>query len=184
MLCLSQAPAIPFLDIFPAETLASMHRETYSRIFIQQCHTGWSPEMAQRCSATVQWINCGRFGIEHCINVKETQIKEESQRGTWVTQSVKFPTLAQATISWFVSSSPASGSLLSARSLLWIFCPPCSLPLLALKNKQTLIKGGKSERNTCRIIPSKENSNVSKNERILGNSYTEQLPRKAMEWIT
>ena len=31
-------------------------------------------------------------------------------------QSVKRPTLAQVTISWFVGSSPASGSVLTARS--------------------------------------------------------------------
>ena len=38
-------------------------------------------------------------------------------KGTWVAQSVKRPTSAQVTISWFVSSSPASGSGLMAQSL-------------------------------------------------------------------
>ena len=37
-------------------------------------------------------------------------------RGTWVTQSVKGPTLAQVMISWFVGSSPVSGSVLTAWS--------------------------------------------------------------------
>ena len=32
-------------------------------------------------------------------------------------QSVEHPTLAQVTISWFVSASPASGSVLMAQSL-------------------------------------------------------------------
>ena len=32
-------------------------------------------------------------------------------------QSVEHPTSAQVTISWFVSSSPASGSVLTAQSL-------------------------------------------------------------------
>ena len=40
-----------------------------------------------------------------------------NMRGVWVAQSVKCPTLAQVTISQFVSSRPALGSLLSSRSL-------------------------------------------------------------------
>ena len=38
-------------------------------------------------------------------------------RGAWVAQSVKRPTSAQVMISQFVSSSPASGSVLTAQSL-------------------------------------------------------------------
>ena len=38
-------------------------------------------------------------------------------RGTWVAQSVKHRTSAQAMISWFLSLSPASGSVLTAQSL-------------------------------------------------------------------
>ena len=38
-------------------------------------------------------------------------------RGAWVAQSVEPPTLAQGMISWSVSSSPALGSVLTARSL-------------------------------------------------------------------
>ena len=38
-------------------------------------------------------------------------------RGTWVAQSVERLTSAQVTISWFGSSSPTSGSVLTARSL-------------------------------------------------------------------
>ena len=37
--------------------------------------------------------------------------------GAWVAQSVKRPTSAQVMISRFVSSSPASGSVLTAQSL-------------------------------------------------------------------
>ena len=37
--------------------------------------------------------------------------------GAWVAQSVKQPTSAQVMISWSVSSGPASGSVLTARSL-------------------------------------------------------------------
>ena len=39
------------------------------------------------------------------------------KRGAWVAQSVKHLTSAQVMISWFVGSSPASGSVLTARSL-------------------------------------------------------------------
>ena len=38
-------------------------------------------------------------------------------RGAWGAQSVKRLTSAQVMISWFVSSSPASGSVLTAQSL-------------------------------------------------------------------
>ena len=37
--------------------------------------------------------------------------------GTWVAQSVERPTSAQVTILWSVGSSPALGSVLTARSL-------------------------------------------------------------------
>ena len=46
--------------------------------------------------------------------------------GAWVAQSVEHPTLAQVMISWFMSSSPASGSVLTAQSLLQILCLPLS----------------------------------------------------------
>ena len=38
-------------------------------------------------------------------------------RDAWVVQSVEHPTLAQVMISQFVSSNPASGSVLTAQSL-------------------------------------------------------------------
>ena len=37
--------------------------------------------------------------------------------GAWVAQLVERPTSAQVTISWFMSLSPASGSVLTAESL-------------------------------------------------------------------
>ena len=40
-----------------------------------------------------------------------------NSRGTWVAQSVKGPTSAQVMISQFMSSSPVSGSVLTAQSL-------------------------------------------------------------------
>ena len=42
---------------------------------------------------------------------------QKKQRGAWVAQSVKRPTSAQVIILQSVSSSPASGSVLTAQSL-------------------------------------------------------------------
>ena len=46
-----------------------------------------------------------------------TIFKVGDRRGAWVAPSVKRLTLAQVLISWFTSSSPTSGSGLSAQSL-------------------------------------------------------------------
>ena len=43
--------------------------------------------------------------------------KNNEERGTWVAQSVKHPTLAQVMISWFTSLGPVLGSVLTAQSL-------------------------------------------------------------------
>ena len=51
------------------------------------------------------------------IYLKVSILKMEYFRGPWVVQSVKRPTLAQVMISQFVSSSHASGSVLTAQSL-------------------------------------------------------------------
>ena len=44
-------------------------------------------------------------------------LKADNYRGAWVAQSVKQLTSAQVTISRSMSSSPASGSVLTAQSL-------------------------------------------------------------------
>ena len=51
-------------------------------------------------------------------------------QGAWVAQPVGCPTSAQVATSRFMSSSPASSSVLTARawSLLWILRLPLSLP--------------------------------------------------------
>ena len=71
-------------------------------------------------------------------------------------RSVELLTSAQAMISRTVSSSPtASGSALSAKSLLRIVCPPLSAPpllALSLKNKQTL-KKKKKKKPTRSLFP-------------------------------
>ena len=45
------------------------------------------------------------------------EVQRVFQRGAWVAQLVKRPTSAQVMILQFVGSSPASGSVLTARSL-------------------------------------------------------------------
>ena len=49
--------------------------------------------------------------------------------GAWVAQLVGYPTLTQLMISGFVGSSPTSGSVLTARSLLRILSLSLSLSL-------------------------------------------------------
>ena len=68
-------------------------------------------------------------------------------RGTWEAQSVKRPTLAQVMISWSVSSSPASGSVLTAQSLepasdsvSFFLCPsPAHALFLSLSDRSTFL---------------------------------------------
>ena len=56
-------------------------------------------------------------------------VKSRKFGGAWVAQSVERPTSAQVMISHSVSSSPASGSVLTTWSLLQILCLPLSLLL-------------------------------------------------------
>ena len=53
---------------------------------------------------------------QFCCELK-TILKTKVYRGAWVAQSVERPTWAQVMISQLVSLSPASGSVLTARSL-------------------------------------------------------------------
>ena len=78
---------------------------------------------------------CG-YNIEHVSiyvvrlsSFSRSAFKEGILQGAWVAQLVKRLTLAQVMISLFVSSSPASGSMLTAQGLLHILCLPLSLPL-------------------------------------------------------
>ena len=62
-------------------------------------------------------MNCIRdHGEVNCIE-EMPSIKSNVTWGTWVAQSVKRPNLAQVMISQFMSSSPASGCVLTAQSL-------------------------------------------------------------------
>ena len=71
-----------------------------------------------------------KFFILDTINLKFSQYG-----GAWVAQSVECLTLAQVMISQFVSSSPASGSMLTTQSLLGILDLVLSLCLSLKINK-------------------------------------------------
>ena len=53
-------------------------------------------------------------GVQEKVYLK---VKKSALWGAWMAQLVKRPTSAQVRISWFVSSSPTSGSVLTAQSL-------------------------------------------------------------------
>ena len=86
--------------------------------------------------------------------LSRSRIKRRRSLGVWVAQSVKRPTSAQVMIFWFVGSSSASGSVLTARSLdptsdsvspslsappLLVLCLSLSLSLI---NKNIFKRGG------------------------------------------
>ena len=75
------------------------------------------------------------------IRLGNIKLKTNKCRGSWMAQLVKHLTLAQVMTSWFESSSPMLGSVLTAQSLEPASCsmaPSLFAPLplmLSLKNK-------------------------------------------------
>ena len=59
----------------------------------------------------------GKFQVDYSQGRNTSVIKSIQCWGAWVAQSVEHPTLAQVMILRFVSSGPASGSVLTSRSL-------------------------------------------------------------------
>ena len=57
------------------------------------------------------------MGLDSLSFQNWSSFKNGMNRGAWVAQSVERPTSAQVMISWFVGSSPMSGSVLTAQSL-------------------------------------------------------------------
>ena len=77
-------------------------------------------------SSGSQLLGDSGLGIQVSLSLRQEPISSrgkeaflilKSSRGAWVAQSVERPTSAQVMISRSVSSSPASGSVLTARSL-------------------------------------------------------------------
>ena len=83
-------------------------------------------EILARAIRQEKGIQIGKKKVKLSLYARDIILYIENLRGTWVPQSVKRPTSAQVMISWFVSLSPALGSLLSAWS------PPLSLPFPCL----------------------------------------------------
>ena len=78
----------------------------------------WSPvrmERNQIFSGMQPWSDS--FRKPSGVKLRENELKRALDWGAWVAQSVECPTLAQVMISQFVSSSPTSGSVLTAQSL-------------------------------------------------------------------
>ena len=88
------------------------------RLQVLQCIT-LSEGCAQKQFHLMQWWAKLFPGSSLSRKPQREQIPplEAALRGTWVAQSVKLQTLAQVRISWLMSSSPTSGSVLTAQSL-------------------------------------------------------------------
>ena len=103
-------------------------------------------ERPEESSGYVGKCTSGR-GIDKYRSLREQSasslFKKCKTRGAWVVQSFEKPTSAQVMISGFVSSSPASGSVLTARSLepasdsvsLYLSAPPLLMLCLSLSQK-------------------------------------------------
>ena len=79
-----------------------------------------------------------------CVIQAHLTVSLAESWGAWVAQLVKHPTSAQVMILRFLGTGPASGSVLAAKSLLWILCATLYLSLcpspacaLSLKNRET-----------------------------------------------
>ena len=73
----------------------------------------WFSDPSQIVSEGSESILC----VGQCAGHWRVKEKKTKPWGAWVAQSVKCPTSAQVMISWFVSSSPTLGSVLTAQSL-------------------------------------------------------------------
>ena len=97
------------------------------------------------------WINCASAWFCELV-IRSWMFQKLPWRGAWVARLVKHKTLgflAQVVISRFMRWSPASGFVLTARSLLAIVSLPLSLPhpTLSLKKKNKKKKKKKQGKN-------------------------------------
>ena len=74
------------------------------------------PSLALASDHGVCWERGKAWGSRDLVALKTRDSGGHANRGAWVAQSVERPTSAQVMTSRFVSSSPASGSVLTARS--------------------------------------------------------------------
>ena len=74
----------------------------------------WLAQAVERVTFDLRVVSLSpTLGVEPTKNF----FKKFNFRGAWVAESIKCPTSAQVMISQFVSSSPASGTVLTAQSL-------------------------------------------------------------------
>ena len=87
------------------------------RIYPESCHFSPSPTASIFIPAIIS------LPLEYCNNLLSSlsfhpcPFPGHPLRGVWVAQLVKCPTSAQVKISWFGTSNPALGSVLTAQSL-------------------------------------------------------------------
>ena len=79
--------------------------------------TGASMNSDESATNSNCWVFCKGLYVLHKIQGLKEPLKMITHWGVWVAQSVKRLTSAQVTILWFMGSSPASGSVLTAQSL-------------------------------------------------------------------
>ena len=101
----------------PQKSSTKLHRTTPNLVTFFLCHdfiiVSSSLGLAfVQCHTARLWVQWNWLS-----NTSHISFKQNSQWGTWVAQSVEHPTSAQVIISRSVSSSPASGSVLTAQSL-------------------------------------------------------------------
>ena len=75
----------------------------------------------RNCHSKPQWNDPGGLlsregACKACLRCHSTVLLKDKLQGTWVAQWVKDMTLAQVMISWSVSLSPTSGSVLTTQN--------------------------------------------------------------------
>ena len=106
-------PAIALLGIYPRDTGVLFRRDTCTPMFIAALSTIAKIWKEPKCPSMDEWIKKMWYIYIHW----NVTWQSKRMRGAWVAQSVKHPTSAQVMISQSMSSSPASGSVLTAQSL-------------------------------------------------------------------
>ena len=101
--------------------------------------------------------NCWLLHNSHTLISNKHPARKRQSWGLWMAQSVKRPTSVQVMISRFMSSSPTSGSVLTAQSLE----PASDSVSPSLSASPPLSKINTHLKNTFRKLHLKENTNLS-----------------------
>ena len=134
--------------------------QSVKRLTSAQVMISWFRELSPTLvSALTVWSLLGILSLypfaTHAVSVSlKIHLKKIIRWGAWVAQSVKRPTLAQVMILQFMGLRPASGSVLTAWSLLWTLCFPRSLfltlphscPLSSISLSKVNVKKNKNKK--------------------------------------